>query len=269
MAESGDSEQCYRPLSVFSEETTRSPGACLVLLNCELNGLEAVLERHWHKFSLHICADGGANRLFDTSEEGRAERVPHTICGDLDSARADVLDYYGQKGTRVARLEDQDSTDFTKAVREALSLRRRGLAKFSSIYTMNAFGGRFDQTLGTVQTVMALDPELCGTPVYLVSEDSIAVLVTPSESSIAVDTGLESGHCGLLPIGEPCDSCTTTGLQWNLRQQAMRFGGLISTCNLLDRGCSAVHVTASSPLLWTMSHKLCCSASATTRSSTL
>lgn len=33
---------------------------------------------------------------------------------------------------------------------------------------------------------------------------------------ISVDSGLEEGHCGLIPIGETCYSCTTTGLTWNL-----------------------------------------------------
>lgn len=252
--------QHFKPLHLFTEESFPAPDSrpCLVLLNQSLSGLERVITEHWHKFSLHVCADGGANRLYDSiSEESREQYLPHTICGDLDSARSEVLQYYEQRGTRVLKWDDQDSTDFTKVVKEVLSLRQRGLASFSSVYAMNAFEGRFDQTLGNVQSVMLLDQELRGTPLYLVSDDSIAFLLKPSQNSIAVDTGMEKGYCGLLPIGEPCSSCTTTGLQWNLSGQGMRFGQLVSTSNLLAPGHSLVHVSTSTPLLWTMSHLLC------------
>lgn len=263
----GEDVRQYRPLHLFSDDSHPTsdpdPGPCLVLLNRDLNGLEAVVRKHWHKFSLHVCADGGANHLYDMSEGvSRELYIPHTICGDLDSARSEVLQYYEHKGTRVMKLADQDSTDFTKVVEEVLSLRQKGHAKFSSMYAANALGGRFDQTLGNVQTVMLLDEGLGGTPLYLLSEDSIAVLIKPRESSISVDTGLERGYCGLLPIGEPCDSCTTTGLQWNLSGHSMRFGQLVSTCNLLAPDHPPVHVTTSSPLLWTMSHDLCHSTTA-------
>lgn len=252
--------QHFEPLHLFIEESTPTPNSrpCLVLLNQALCGLEGVLRKHWHKFSLHVCADGGANQLYDVISEGSREQyIPHTICGDLDSARSEVLQYYEDRGTHVLRWDDQDSTDFTKVVKEVLSLRQKGLTNFSSVYAMNAFEGRFDQTLGNVQSVMLLDQELRGTPLYLVSEDSIAFLLKPSRNSIAVNTGLEKGYCGLLPIGEPCTSCTTTGLQWNLSGQCMRFGELVSTSNLLAPGHSLVHVSTSTPLLWTMSHLLC------------
>lgn len=257
---SDDGVRHFQPLHLFTEESSPAPDSrpCLILLNQALSGLEGVLTKHWHKFYLHVCADGGANRLYDSVSEGsRDQYIPHTICGDLDSARSEVLQYYEERGTHVLRCEDQDNTDFTKVVKEVLSLRQKGLTNFSSIYAMNAFGGRFDQTLGNVQSVMLLDQDLAGTPLYLVSEDSVAVLLKPSQNSIAVDTGLEKGYCGLLPIGEPCSSCTTTGLQWNLSGQGMRFGQLVSTSNLLAPGHSLVHVSTSTPLLWTMSHLLC------------
>ena len=242
----------YKPLHIFSSTSVpQEPGACLIILNRDLRGLEAIVRGHWSKFSVVLCADGGANRLYDSVQE----LVPHTICGDLDSARPEVLHHYQERGARVLRTDDQDNTDFYKTVNEALSLRRTGLARFSSIYSMNALGGRLDQTLGNIQTLFLFQRE--GIPLYLVSHDSIAVLLPPGETVISVDSGLEAGQCGLLPVGEPCSHCTTTGLRWNLSNQAMRFGGLVSTSNQLLPGRLPVHVTISSPLLWTMSHTLC------------
>ena len=33
---------------------------------------------------------------------------------------------------------------------------------------------------------------------------------------IHTDSKFEEGHCGLVPFGEVCSSCTTSGLKWNL-----------------------------------------------------
>ena len=59
---------------------------------------------------------------------------------------------------------------------------------------------------------------------------------------------------GLLPVGGRCDSVSTTGLRWDLDEQAMEFGGLVSSSNELLRGkggAMQVDVATSDPLLWT------------------
>ena len=74
----------------------------------------ALLRRLWASTQWHCCADGGANRLYDTfpDERDRARSAPLPIAtrtkltilgcrylpdlikGDLDSLRADVREYY-------------------------------------------------------------------------------------------------------------------------------------------------------------------------------
>lgn len=86
---------------------------------------------------------------------------------------------------------------------------------------------------------------------------------------IRADSGLEEGHCGLVPLGGKCSNCTTTGLRWNLGEghrqcvvmvisvdnHCMELGGVVSTNNLLAS--DTVTVDCTDPLLFTMSHKLC------------
>ena len=79
--------------------------------------------------------------------------IPQFICGDLDSAREEVLDFYKKKvsvvavcshfyillvsywhqysfpqmqGTTIVRLPDQDSTDFVKTAQHLLTHRKSG-----------------------------------------------------------------------------------------------------------------------------------------------
>jgi hypothetical protein len=55
-----------------------------------------LIYRLWPLADIIYCADGAANRLYDSfpRETERSIYLPHTILGDLDSIRQEVSDYY-------------------------------------------------------------------------------------------------------------------------------------------------------------------------------
>lgn len=56
-----------------------------------------IIANLWQHCRYKVCADGAANRLFDSSLNltgGCKKFIPDYVIGDLDSARSEVVDYY-------------------------------------------------------------------------------------------------------------------------------------------------------------------------------
>ncbi|KNC74682.1 hypothetical protein SARC_12778, partial [Sphaeroforma arctica JP610] len=64
----------------------------LVILNWPI--LSKGLEKLWARASICVCADGGANRLYDSRPNDREKFIPTAIKGDLDSLRPEVRKFY-------------------------------------------------------------------------------------------------------------------------------------------------------------------------------
>jgi len=58
-------------------------------------------------------------------------------------------------------------------------------------------------------------------------------------------------NCGLIPLDGKA-LVTTSGLKWNLANQPLRFGDLISTSNSFAEEVKEVFVETDALLLWTM-----------------
>ncbi|CAG2119100.1 unnamed protein product [Medioppia subpectinata] len=64
-----------------------------------------------------------------------------------------------------------------------------------------------------------------------------------------IESNHEAKWCSLVPVGAPC-LVTTTGFRWNLTNDTMSFGSLISTSNEFDPECRSVRIETDRPVLF-------------------
>lgn len=249
----------------------------LVVLNTTDDQSKALLPQLWSRAVLRVCADGGANRLYDSfgaNLTGDRERyIPDMIVGDLDSLRPDVATFYEALGTEVKRRPDQDHTDFEKCLieietrlsstsststGEATSAEveadvTEGTPASATVVGLGAFGGRFDHEMAAISLLHSYTSRF--DRLVLFGAGNLAFLLLPGYTHVLeLQESLEGPTVGLMPIGGACKSVTTEGLRWNLEGGSLEFGMLVSTSNEAIE--KEVWVKTDAPLVWTAETKL-------------
>jgi len=115
--------------------------------------------------------------------------------------------------------------------------------------------------MANIQTLILGEEYLGRIPVYLINSQSISWVLQPGKHSIHLPEEvlhvpgkseaevLDSLHCGLIPLAG-ATIVTSTGLKWNLNQDELKFGALISTSNAFAS--KEIVIETDKPLLWTM-----------------
>ena len=185
---------------------------------------------------LIIAADGGTHHAL------AADVTPHIIIGDLDSLLAETLSELKAAGTQIVRFSPRkDETDLELALLHAA---REGATE---IVVLGALGGRLDQTIANV-LLLAL-PKLEGIDVRIVEGTQEAFLIRDE----AVIEGSPGDTVSLIPLGGDTEGVTTTGLEWPLDEDTLRFGAARGVSNVLTREQAHVRVRRGS-LLCVVTH---------------
>eukprot|EP01134_Creolimax_fragrantissima_P003101 CFRG3101T1 len=227
--------------------------SALIILNWPL--IKGGFEKLWDTASVRVCADGGANRLYDDRPDDRERFIPNAIKGDLDSLRPEVRDYYKAKGTIIIPAEDQIDHDLNKSISYVLNDCEE---KFATIWIVGGLDGRFDHTFAAVASLRKWLDNDKQTKLHILTDYSEVILLRPGQHQIHIETTLQGPHCGLLPMGGVVRDIFTTGLRWNLNHDEMSVTGIISSSNkfeqkYLDNNSDTLVVTVdtSDPVVWT------------------
>ena len=161
-----------------SEGAAKPPSArgpfALLILNCNravpgVCAMPPILNRLYALSSFVMCADGGANRLYDMSSLGgeyprksalhdkppmcdlltplssSSAFKPDVIKGDLDSIRPDVKSHYEKLGVEILQDDSVDTNDLEKCLWHLREVDTR----FGIVCVYGGLGGRFDQTMSS------------------------------------------------------------------------------------------------------------------------
>jgi thiamine pyrophosphokinase len=269
------------PLFVLGSLRESTDYYAMIILNAPIaHPPSRLFDTLWKSARYRVCADGGANRLLlantrhpSTSQatdhhnnHDNKHYIPDLITGDLDSLTETTKNFFQSHNVAIERVVDQDRNDLDKAIAAvfAYSHNNTNNQPIRCIVVYGAFGGRFDQEMASMQALYKY-PNL---DLYLYDDHTMAFLLKPERTnrirlalpSSSKNSAVGEGPvCGLIPLGSPVESVTTTGLQWNLDHQPTRFGDLVSTSNRIlenDRNgatldAAVVTVKASHPLVFT------------------
>jgi thiamine pyrophosphokinase len=141
--------------------------------------------------------------------------VPNFVIGDMDSASLSSIE--GLDPATVLHLEEQDSTDFDKALRNI---------EAPAVLGFGFMGGRVDHQLAAFSTLVKFADKCC----ILIGEEDI-VFHLPKELSIELVPGSRFSVFPMRP-----GRALSTGLKWPLDPWTFEAGGMLGTSNLVSAG---------------------------------
>lgn len=156
--------------------------------------------------SVVVAADSGLDRV------AAAGLHAHHLIGDLDSARADLVERAQRAGTEVHRFAaDKDATDLELAV-ERIAAEVAPAAGIDRLLVVGAGGGRLDHLLADLLALSASGTAHLEVTAHL-GASTVTIVRAGRPRTIA---GTVGEVLSLLPLHGPATGVTTSGVRWPL-----------------------------------------------------
>ncbi|MCI0473064.1 MAG: thiamine diphosphokinase [Ignavibacteria bacterium] len=183
----------------------------ILFLNGELPPLR-VINKFCLTGSYIICADGGANGLTGT------KIVPNIILGDLDSLKPAARRYFSRKKVEIRRIQDQETTDFEKALLYCIEMNLNNITVFGAV------SSRPDHTINNFSVLKRYSKILD----IRVIDKVFEMYYVNKKTSFAYRKGYT---VSLMPMPS-AGGITTKGLKYKLRNESLELGTREGTLNV-------------------------------------
>ena len=177
----------------------------------------------------------------------KKENINDTIIGDFDSVNKK---YFNDLKMNVIHVENQDQTDFQKSLKYLLQIMKSKQIIIDDILAIQENNGRFDHMISNVHVLHLMNEELGSIHLYVISERQCYWLLRKETKHefYASNKLLKSIWCSLIPFCGPV-LIKTTGLKWNLNNEQLEFGVLISTSNAFNHS-NIITIETNAPIIW-------------------
>ena len=207
---------------------------------------------------LRITVDGGTDVWWNFKKvncKSTEVKDVDIICGDFDSISPDAKAIAeANPSTRIIHTPDQDETDFSKSLIELEANIKDTPVR--TVVVVAQTSGRLDQIMANIHTLHKSKKFTSADRIFMMAGNSLSFLLQPGNHCIHIPQRLvqEKDWCALIPFRE-ATVLKTRGLKWNLKDQLVQFGSLISTSNTYDGTDNKVEVRTDQPILWSMGTK--------------
>ncbi|RZB30527.1 MAG: thiamine pyrophosphokinase [Desulfobacteraceae bacterium Eth-SRB1] len=176
---------------------------------------------------LLIAADGGASHFKALGI------LPNVLIGDLDSIRSDDLNELRTAGAEIIQHPSgKDQTDLELALDLAVD---RGAEE---ILVFGALGARWDMSIANIMLLTA--PEFAGVMLKFIEENQEITLLRGGEKQTF--HGKKGDVLSLIPMGQDAVGITLKGLEYPLKDDALRFGATRGISNVLVENTATVYL---------------------------
>ena len=196
----------------------------VILANGELRDRDSALKLVSNA-GLIIAADGGALHCIKLGID------PQILIGDLDSVEESLIKELSSKGVRVVKFDsDKDETDLELALNYAVS---KGAEE---ILILGGFGKRLDHSLGNL--TLAANERYTEVKIsFYTNGDWFHILRRE------IDIKGEPGQTiSLIPLGGSVEGVKSSGLHWQLENEALPFGTSRGISNIIKSEKASVSI---------------------------
>ncbi len=172
-----------------------------------------------HKKDLLICADSGANILYNNNI------IPDVLIGDFDSISIEAYKAFEKKAVKILKYpEHKDLTDTHIALNYAIQ------NKAEKITIFGATGTRLDHTLANI---FLLEEYMDRVECTLIDDNNIITIKKAGTHKIYANQ--EFKYISLIPLSDQAKGVTTKGFKYPLHEACLKRADSFGISNELSQ----------------------------------